>query len=91
MAKLNWEIIGHNIREAREQLETIEKRVADGDSPYEEEFQSMLEHTLHHLAFAWNIRRVSTKKYSKLSDADFNEWSKFPSELEPFNLSSENK
>jgi hypothetical protein len=84
MAELNWEIIGWNVTEAREELERTEKQINDGDPPTEYGFQVELEHALHHLVFAWNIRRVSTKKYSNLSDAEFNEWSKFPSELEPF-------
>ncbi|MEO8648775.1 MAG: hypothetical protein ABI539_06380 [Acidobacteriota bacterium] len=84
MAKLNWEIIGYNLTEAREQLEAVEKRISDGDPPSEGEFQGQLEHALHHLAYAWNIRRVSTKQYTNVSDKDFNEWSKFPPELEPF-------
>jgi hypothetical protein len=86
MAKLNWTIIGYNLVEAREELQTIEKRINDGDPPTEGDFQARLEHALHHLAFAWNIRRVSTKKYANLSDAEFNEWSKFPEELEPFRI-----
>ena len=86
MPRLNWEIIASNISEAREQLEAIEKRISDGDLPNEEEFQVQMEHALHHLAFAWNIRRFSTKRYSKLSDKEFNEWSKFPPELEPFHI-----
>lgn len=86
MAKLNWTIIGYNLAEAREQLEAIEKQINDVKPPTEEGFQVMLEHTLHHLAFAWNIRRISTKRYSKLSNAEFNEWSKFPPELEPLHI-----
>lgn len=91
MPKLNWEIIGSNVTEAREQLEAIEKQIKEGDLPHEESLQVMLEHALHHLAFAWNIRHKSTKQYSELSDVDFNEWSKFPEDLEPFNLSEGRK
>lgn len=84
MAKLNWEIIISNLADAREQLQAIEKRIKDGDPPKEGEFQVQIEHALHHLAFAWNIRHISTKRYGKLSDKEFDEWSKFPPELEPF-------
>jgi hypothetical protein len=86
MPKLNWTIIRYNLTEAREQLERLEKQINDGNPRSEIEFQIDLEHALHHLAFAWNIRRVSTKRYSKLSNAEFNEWSKFPPELEPFHI-----
>jgi hypothetical protein len=82
MPKLNWGIILYNIAEAREQLEQIEELVKGGKKPREVELQIMLEHAYHHLNFAWNIRHVSTKRYSKLSDDEFNEWSKFPKEIE---------
>jgi hypothetical protein len=82
MPKLNWEIILYNIAEAREQLEQIEERVKNGKKPAEGELQVMIEHAYHHLNFAWNIRHVSTKRYSRLSDDEFNEWSKFPQQIE---------
>ncbi len=91
MAKLNWTIIGYNVTEAREQLQALEKEINDGEGPTEEAFQVMLEHALHRLAFAWNVRRVSTKRYAKLSNEEFNEWSKFPAELEPFKIALDDK
>ena len=82
MRKLNWEIILSNLAEAREQLDEIELRVRKGESPAEGEFQVMLEHAYHHLNFAWNIRHVSTKRYAQLTDDEFNQWGKFPKDLE---------
>ncbi len=82
MPRLSWEIILYNIAEAREQLEQIEERAKNGEKPAEDELQIMLEHAYHHLNFAWNIRHVSTKRYSQLSDDEFNEWSKFPKQIE---------
>jgi hypothetical protein len=82
MPKLNWEIIRYNIAEAREQLEQIEGLARGRKKPSEGELQIMLEHAYHHLNFAWNIRHVSTKRYSHLSDDEFNEWGKFPSGIE---------
>lgn len=81
MPKLNWEIILHNIAEAREQLEQIEGLTGKGKKITEGELQIMLEHAYHHLNFAWNIRHVSTKRYSQLSNDEFNEWSKFPKQI----------
>lgn len=78
MPKLNWGIILHNIAEAREQLEQIEGLAKGEKKPREAELQVMLEHAYHHLNFAWNIRHVSTERYSKLSDDEFDEWGKFP-------------
>lgn len=82
MQKLNWEIILSNLTEAREQLEKIELRVKANEAPAEGEFQVMLEHAYHHLNVAWHTRRISTKRYSRLTDEEFNQWSKFPRELE---------
>ena len=91
MPKLNWEIILYNIAEAREQLEQIEELAKGEKKPHEVALQIMLEHAYHHLNFAWNIRHVSTKRYSKLSDDEFNEWSKFPKEIEVSKIEKKRK
>jgi hypothetical protein len=91
MAKLNWKIILPNIAEAREQLEQIEARAKSGKKPAEGELQVMLEHAYHHLNFAWNVRHVITKRYAKLSDAEFNRWSKFPKEIEEWKIEKKKK
>lgn len=91
MPRLNWDIILYNIAEAREQLEQIEARAKDGKKPSEGELQVMLEHAYHHLNFAWNMRRVSTKKYSKLSRAEFNRCGKFPKEIEEWKVEGGSK
>ncbi|MBC7910020.1 MAG: hypothetical protein H7Y30_05940 [Pyrinomonadaceae bacterium] len=86
MPKLNWEIILSNIAEAREQLEALEKRANNEKAPTEIELQIMLEHAYHHLNFAWNLRRVSTERYSRLTDKEFNKWSKLPKEIEAWKI-----
>ena len=91
MPRLNWKIILYNIAEAREQLEQIEMRAKNGKKPAEGKLQVMLEHAYHHLNFAWNIRHVPTKRYSKLSDAEFNRWSKFPKEIEEWKIERKKK
>lgn len=83
MPKLNWKIVLYNVREAREQLEEIENYIAQQKTLSEAELHIKLEHAYHHLNFAWNIRRKSSKSYAELSDEDFNEWSKFPKEMKP--------
>jgi hypothetical protein len=35
----------------------------------------------HHLNVAWNARRETTRRYAHLREADFKEWSRFPTEL----------
>ena len=86
MARLNWTIILDNITDARLQLEEIERAINEDDKPSEIEFQTKLEHAFHHLCVAWNARSASTKRYSDISDEDFNEWSKFPDDIEPYRL-----
>lgn len=75
---MNRQIIESNIREAREQLEKIEKSVAAGKRLSEGELFVMLQHAYHHLNFAWNARKVSNSRYAKLSEEEFNEWGKYP-------------
>ena len=91
MKKLNYKIILYNIAEAREQLEKIEEQAKGKEKPSEVELQAMLEHAYHHLNFAWNIRHEPTKKYRKLSDKDFNLWSKFPKEIKAYKIKNRKK
>ena len=82
MSRLNRKIILSNISEAREELERIEARVGKGGELSEGELEVMLMHAYHHLNFAWNARRAPMKKYRDMSDADFNAWGQFPTDLE---------
>jgi hypothetical protein len=78
---MNWKIVGSNLKEAREQLQKIEVQIANGDAPTVGELQVILEHAYHHLNVAWNARNVSTKRYSTMTDAEFNNWGKFPKDI----------
>lgn len=91
MPKLNWEVILYNIADAREELERIEAKVKSGAAPAEGGFQIMLEHTYHHLNFAWNIRHISSKRYAHLTNEEFNQWSKFPKEIEVWKIRKQRK
>jgi len=82
MPKLNWKIILSNLAEAREQIERIEASAKEKTKPSEIELQIWIEHVYHHLNFAWNIRHETSERYGNLSDEDFNNWSKFPREIE---------
>ena len=84
---MNWKIIGSNLKEAREEIEQIEKRIQEKDYLTEGEFQIMLEHAYHHLNSAWNVRSITTKQYANLTDDDFNKWSQFPKEIHAYKLS----
>jgi hypothetical protein len=91
MPKMNWKIIAGDIKEAREQLKQIEKAIADKDYPSEGGLLVMLEHAYHHLNFAWNTRRISTKHYASLTDKEFNKWGKFPKEVSSFIVPTKKK
>jgi hypothetical protein len=84
MPKLNWKIISGDVKEAREQIEEIEKRIAGRDRPSEGELLIMFEHAYHHLNVAWNARSISTKRYANLTDAEFNKWSQYPKDISGF-------
>lgn len=73
---MNRQIIESNIKEAREQLEEIEKRLSANLS--EGELLVMLQHAYHHLNFAWNAKKVSNSRYAKMSEEEFSEWGKYP-------------
>ena len=76
----NREIIGSNIAEAVEELQALERKASAGDLS-EEQLQVGLQHVYHHLNFAWNVRRVSTAEYSRLTQAQFEEWGKYPADI----------
>ena len=81
MPKLNWEIVKWNIAEAREELERIEKLIANNEIS-EGSLEVGMIHAFHHLNKAWNARRASISRYAKCSDQDFNKWGEFPTDIE---------
>lgn len=82
MTKVNWSTVIHNIREARLQLQSLETLIADADRRSEAELQIGLAHAYHHLNVAWRARRASASRYKGMSDADFKEWGRFPTDLD---------
>jgi hypothetical protein len=83
MPKLNWEFILYNLRDAQEELDRVIKLAEAGDMD-EIDFRVKMEHAYHHLNFAWNIRHVTSKRAAKCVKEDFNEWSKFPKDIEEY-------
>jgi hypothetical protein len=79
--KINAEIVLLNISEAREELEEIEALARSGEELDVGDLVVMFGHAYHHMNFAWNARHVSDEKYRNLTDADFNEWGKFPTDI----------
>lgn len=86
MKKLNWQVILSNLAEAREQIEAIEARVKAEEKLSEVELEILFEHTYHHLNFAWNARHISDKEYSRLTDAVFNQFGKYPEEMNAYKV-----
>ena len=85
MPKLNLELILYNLRDAGGQIEEIIELAEAGDQD-EPDFRIKMEHAYHHLNFAWNIRRRGSKRASKCAKKDFNEWSKFPLDVEEYEI-----
>lgn len=77
----NRTIIRSNIAEATEELQGLEKKAASGEL-VETELQVGLQHAYHHLNFAWNVRRISSSEYSRLSQAQFDIWGTYPKDIE---------
>lgn len=78
---LNATIIGSNISEARDELTKLLQKLETG-TLNEAVLQVGLRHAYHHLNFAWNIRRVSTSRYASLTQKEFEEWGKYPSDID---------
>jgi hypothetical protein len=87
MPKLNWDVVKWNVAEAREELESIERLIAN-DEMSEAGLEVRVVHAFHHLNFAWNARRASTDRYSKCAKADFNKWGQFPTDIELLKIES---
>ena len=71
-------LIISNIQEAKEQLEKILKDIEVEKTYSEVELHIALEHTYHHLNFAWNIRNIEKTRAEACSKSDFKAWSKYP-------------
>jgi hypothetical protein len=78
---LNTKLVGGNIAEANEQLARLLRTILTGKLS-EEELAVGLRHAYSHLNFAWNIRRVPTSEYANLTQEQFEEWGKYPSDID---------
>jgi hypothetical protein len=78
---LNLEIIASNLAEAIEELEGLRSQASDGTLS-EGAFLVGLRHTYHHVNFAWNIRHVETRDYTRLTQKQFERWGKYPSRID---------
>jgi hypothetical protein len=69
------------LAEAIEELEKLRDSAARKELK-EEQLYVGLQHAYHHINFAWNIRRISTSEYARITNAQFNRWGKYPKEIE---------
>ena len=74
-------IIDSNITEAHDELAKLLDKLHAG-ALNEAMLQVGLRHAYHHLNFAWNIRRLPTSRYASLTLKEFEEWGKYPSEID---------
>ncbi|MBI5806029.1 hypothetical protein HZA73_08280 [candidate division TA06 bacterium] len=86
MSRLNKPSVINHIAEAREELQAIEGYLSSNKDYSEIELQIGLEHAYHHLNFAWNTRRATDKKIKNMSDAEWNQYGKFPKDIELLKL-----
>jgi hypothetical protein len=78
---MKWDNVLRNVKEAREQLEDLERMIADPTARTEGKLVVGLEHAYHHLNFAWHTRRIARHRYPALTTADFNRFGAFPRDV----------
>ena len=81
---LNVRIVLSNVREARRQLEAIEKELgAEGKrgSDKEAALEVGLGHAFHHLNAAWRARRWPMSRYREMNARDFRLLSQWPEDV----------
>jgi hypothetical protein len=83
---MNKKIVISNLEEAANELEAILARLSTDIEYSEDQFQVNLEHVYHHLNTAWNIRHTTSEVYANMTDDQFNEWSKFPKEMQTYSI-----
>ena len=76
----NRQLISANIKEAKDELESILADLAANADYSEGEFRIALEHAYHDLNFAWHIRNIEPERVRECSQSDFQQWSKYPAD-----------
>ena len=70
-----------HLAEAQEEIaKTLEDIRTTPDYDYGE-FWVAMQHLYHHLNTAWNARDVPEERVNAATDADFNRWGQFPTDL----------
>jgi hypothetical protein len=78
---MNREWVLRHLEEAQAELaSTIAEMQATPDYGYGE-FWVAMQHLYHHLNTAWNSREATRDEVENATDADFNRWTQFPTDL----------
>ena len=70
-----------HLKEALEQLQETISSFQKGDVD-EVQLELDMEHLYHHINTAWNSRNALEKDTDECSQANFEEWRKFPSDID---------
>jgi hypothetical protein len=80
---VNRELVIHNLAEAHETLSRMLEDARQDPAWGIGELSAEMPHLYHHINIAWNARD-STNAAGEASDAEFRQWSAFPSDLPMF-------
>lgn len=70
-----------HLAEASEAIATTIRDLQSHPEYGDAEYWVELQHVFHHLNTAWNSRAVTQAQIGAATDADFNRWSAFPTDL----------
>jgi hypothetical protein len=78
---MNRDWVKFHLGEAREAIEQTLLEL-EADPEYDDsEFWVSMQHLYHHINTAWNARNASAGEVEPVKEADFNQWSRFPTDL----------
>jgi hypothetical protein len=74
-----WQLF--HLKEARSELNQLIQQVEQG-AVLDEALEAAVQHLYHHLNTAWNSRQFSSDRAYQQTDAEFNDWRQFPTDIE---------
>jgi hypothetical protein len=80
---LNVNFALFNLREALEEIDQTIQNLETDLEYGEAEFSVAMMHLYHHVNTAWNARNSTVERSEKCSAADFEKWSRYPTDLKP--------
>jgi hypothetical protein len=76
--------ISYNLEDALEELAQISDMFRPNVEVDESELKVRMAHLYSHLNTAWNMRNVSEADLESADGEQMKEWSRFPTDLDPF-------